>query len=246
MKEKINEIEDYWNKRSGGFSEAIREELLTEPGEKWQSIFREYLPDGCQVLDDGAGAGFFTVLLSSMGFQTTAVDYSAGMLEQISRNLTEQDLKAELLKMDVQKLDFPDGSFDAVVSRNVFWNLEEPEEAYREIARVLRPGGTLILEDGNYYLHFHHPSYRKAYEDFRKAHPDSEKMDCHARHNPENVDFSIMDEIAKELPLSKEIRPAWDFSHLVLLGFHDIRVKISPGELPLHFLIIARKGDTVC
>ena len=61
MKEKINEIEDYWNKRSGGFSEAIREELHTEPGEKWQSIFREYLPDGCQVLDDGAGAGFFTV-----------------------------------------------------------------------------------------------------------------------------------------------------------------------------------------
>ena len=48
-------------------------------------------------------------------------------------------------------LDFEDGLFDVVVSRNVTWNLPEPERGYAEWARVLRPGGLIINFDANWY-----------------------------------------------------------------------------------------------
>ena len=95
---------------------------------QWENIFKNSLKTGCHVLDDGCGAGFFTTLLASMGFQVTAVDYSTKMLEEVRRNLETEGLKAELHQMDVQSLEFADNSFDAVVSRNVFWNLEHADK----------------------------------------------------------------------------------------------------------------------
>ena len=62
------------------------------------------LKTGCHVLDDGCGAGFFTTLLASMGFQVTAVDYSTKMLEEVRRNLETEGLKAELHQMVCAKL----------------------------------------------------------------------------------------------------------------------------------------------
>lgn len=148
----------------------------------------------------GVAAGFFTTLLASMGFQVTAVDYSTKMLEEVRRNLETEGLKAELHQMDVQSLEFADNSFDAVVSRNVFWNLEHADKAYEEAYRVLKKDGILILEDGNYYRRFFSDKYQKAYDEFQRGH-EKEEQGCHARHNKENVDFSIMDEIAKKLPM---------------------------------------------
>ena len=63
--------------------------------------------------------------------------------------------------MDVQSLEFADNSFDAVVSRNVFWNLEHADKTYEEAYRVLKKDGILILEDGNYYRRFLVISIRK-------------------------------------------------------------------------------------
>ena len=69
-----------------------------------------------------------------------------------------------------------------------------------------------------------------------------EEQGCHARHNKENVDFSIMDEIAKKLPMSQVDRPAWDFNKLVETGFHKIQVEIAGSPLPMNFCIVAQKG----
>lgn len=240
MSKILEGIQKYWDARSGGFSDASLEELETEPGMRWKRIFGETLDKGNKVLDDGAGAGFFTVLLSSMGYNVTAVDYSAGMIERIKRNLQEKNLTANVFQMDVQALEFKEETFDALVSRNVFWNLEKPEKAYEEAARVLKPGGKLILEDGNFYLRFYHPKYQEAYENMQNE--EEYAQSCHARHNKENVDFTIMENIAKELPLSRIERPVWDFRKLTELGFRDIHVKIQGDVLLTSFLIIAVKG----
>ena len=73
-----------------------------------------------------------------MGYQVTAVDYSPKMLEEVTKHQEAENLKADLKQMDVQNLEFPDNSFDAVVSRNVFWNLEHADKAYEEVSRVLK------------------------------------------------------------------------------------------------------------
>lgn len=52
---------------------------------------------------------------------------------------------------DAQILPFADNTFDCVCSRNLVWNLEMPQTAYREWLRVLKPGGILLIFDGNHY-----------------------------------------------------------------------------------------------
>ena len=57
----LEEIRDFWNLRSHGFSDAVKEELDGGPGKVWTDLFREKLGDEpLDVLDDGAGPGFFS------------------------------------------------------------------------------------------------------------------------------------------------------------------------------------------
>ena len=54
-------------------------------------------------------------------------------------------------QMDAQKLEFPEETFDAVITRNVTWNLEHPVKAYQEWYRVLKKDGVLRNCDANWY-----------------------------------------------------------------------------------------------
>ena len=68
-------------------------------------------------------------------------------------------------------------------------------------------------------------------------------VSLHGKYNVDNVDFSVIEKIAEELPMSSRRRPQWDFDQLVQLGFTDIRVEIRGGKLPMGFLIAARKAE---
>lgn len=66
------------------------------------------------------------------------------MLAEARKNAVHYGVDIDFRRMDAQKLDFEDGIFDLVISRNVLWNLEQPEQAYREWLRVLKPNGTVM------------------------------------------------------------------------------------------------------
>jgi SAM-dependent methyltransferase len=243
----LKEVQAYWDLRSHGFSDAILEEADSALGEKWTAYFRETLGrTPLDILDDGAGAGFFSILLAQLGHRVTSIDYSGGMVEKIRENMAARGLTPNALQMDAQQLDFADESFDAVVQRNVMWNLDDPERAYREIARVLRPGGIFIIDDGNHYLSKHDAEYAAESERLReKMRRERETMEpvpgSHYAHNPEQVDFTIIERIAEEQPLSFLRRPQWDLEQMIALGFRDLRVEIDGAGLPRHFRIAARK-----
>ena len=130
----IEEIKDYWNMRANGFSMAVEEELKTESRKEWEQIFRENIEkENADVLDDGTGAGFFSVILSKLGHQVTAIDYSEEMTEQAKKRFEAEGADVLIRQMDAQKLEFADESFDAVVSRNGLWNLDDPAAAYQEM-----------------------------------------------------------------------------------------------------------------
>lgn len=242
----IEEIKNYWNLRANGFSLAVEEELKSEEGQRWEKIFRENIGNQpADVLDNGTGAGFFSVILGELGHRVTGIDYSDQMVDQARNRLRALGLPAEIMQMDAQKLTFAQESFDAVVSRNVLWNLDDPAAAYGEMHRVLRPGGTLILEDGNMYLYMHDGEYaalHEAREEKRKKEKEQEGG-LHGKYNVDQVDFSIIEKIAEDLPMSRRRRPQWDFEQLTALGFDDIHVKLWGGSLPMGFLIIARKKE---
>ena len=100
---------------------------------------------GGRVLEVGVGTGISLPLYSS-NCRLCGVDISAPMLRKAQERVTELNLNVEgLWVMDAAHLSFPDNSFDAVVAQYVITTVPNPEATLDEFARVLRPGGEIVL-----------------------------------------------------------------------------------------------------
>ena len=210
----LDRIASYWDLRADGYSDSIHTELEGEPGRQFRDRLLKAMPGKAspECLDIGCGPGFFTLILGTEGFRVTSADYSPEMLSYTRRNCKEAGFCAHTVQADAQNLPFEDESFDFICSRNLVWNLEKPEKAYSEWFRVLRPGGHLFIYDGNYYLYYYD-------EDYRKARTQAKTNELNRHPTLKGVDPSPINEIARNLPLSREHRPEWDTDVLSHLGF---------------------------
>lgn len=101
-----------------------------------------------RALDMGCGAGHTALALAQHVAAVTAVDLSDAMLAQGRRLADERGLaNITFLRGDVERLELPDAAFDIVTSRYSAHHYPRPLAALREAARVLRPGGALLLVD---------------------------------------------------------------------------------------------------
>jgi phosphatidylethanolamine/phosphatidyl-N-methylethanolamine N-methyltransferase len=101
---------------------------------------------GGRVLEVGVGTGI-SLPLYSPHLRIFGTDISEAMLKKAKRRVAEARLKniEGLAVMDAEKLEFPDDSFDVVMAQYVITAVPNPEAALDEFARVLRPGGELII-----------------------------------------------------------------------------------------------------
>lgn len=102
---------------------------------------------GQRVLDVGTGDGQYAIHAALRGAQVTAVDSSREMLEAARRRAFEQGLQLELQLGNASKLPFRDDTFDVVLAVTVLCLVPDAQLAVREMVRVLRPGGRLLLGD---------------------------------------------------------------------------------------------------
>ncbi|HEX9377734.1 MAG TPA: class I SAM-dependent methyltransferase [Actinomycetota bacterium] len=100
-----------------------------------------------RVLEVGAGTGFFLLNLWQAGFveEAHACDISPGMLAACGENARRLGIALRSAAGDAESLPYGDGEFDLVVGHAFLHHLPDPAAALREMRRVLRPGGAVLL-----------------------------------------------------------------------------------------------------
>jgi ArsR family transcriptional regulator len=115
------------------------------------------VPPGLRVADIGTGTGVLALELASLGLDVIGLDQSEGMLEAAREKWQAVREKApgtlELRSGDAHALPLEDASVDAAFAHMVLHSLADPARAIDEMARIVRPGGQVVLVD--FLLHDH-------------------------------------------------------------------------------------------
>ena len=133
------------------------------------------LRPGSAILDVGCGAGEVCAELAArVGAQgrVAGVDLSEAMVESARKAAAATGHAVELEVASVYNLPFADGVFDAVRAERVFQHLDNPEAGLREMLRVTRPGGRVMVIDpdhGQAGIALDDPAHRRVYEALQRA-----------------------------------------------------------------------------
>lgn len=215
-----------WTDSSTRYSGSIVEELNSFKRQAWTDLILDNsgAAGRMKILDVGTGPGFFAVLMSLAGHEVTAIDCTEAMLDKARSNAERFGAKAEFRVSDTQELDFPDDSFDLIISRNVVWTIIDAEKAYREWRRVLRTGGKILVFDSNWNIRFFSEEKRDEYE------RDREEFQRRFPETPLPHYSEEMEDFRKSMPMCARIRPQWDFDALVRTGYKRITCDTDIGD----------------
>ena len=101
------------------------------------------------LLDAGCGDGLYLEAIGRRAERLVGTDISERILETARKTAARSGAEPELVRANLESLPFPDRSFDVVLCTQVIEHLLAPEKGVRELARVLRPGGTLVITTDN-------------------------------------------------------------------------------------------------
>ncbi len=154
---------------------------------------------GKKVLEYGCGTGSHSLELARHGADVVGIDISeVGITKAAERaNAAGIQDRAEYLVMDAEAMTFPDGSFDLIIGEGILHHLDL-DKSYREIARVLKPGGRAVFQEPL--------GHNPAIEIFRRLTPRLRTADEHPL-------------VRKDLLLAKRYFGRTDIKHFHLTSF---------------------------
>ena len=142
-KEYFGRVAKEWDQmRQGFFSEEVRE----------RAYEMAQVERGRLAADIGAGTGFITEGLVDRGVKVIAVDQSEEMLAEMKRKFSgSHDIDYRI--GDAESLPLLDGEVDYVFANMFLHHVEEPEGVIKEMVRIMKPGGKLIITDLDEHEH---------------------------------------------------------------------------------------------
>ena len=137
----INEQREFWSKVANNYDCVVDLQIGGQTRRMVQERLDREAALGSTV-EFGCGSGFYTETLADKADRLMATDLSPGMLDLARSRVRAANVTFQ--PEDCQRTSFPDGSFDAAF-RGLVIHFTEPGKALKEMHRILRPGGTLII-----------------------------------------------------------------------------------------------------
>ena len=155
MSESFKDSVSASEKNDAGDSRAYFEEVAGE----WATLRKSFFPDAIReavlaasgpeevrvAADVGAGSGFLTEALLTVGAQVIAVDRSEAMLANLRSRFPGANVEPRL--GDAEALPLESGSVDCAAANMYLHHVDDPQAALAEMVRILAPGGRLVITD---------------------------------------------------------------------------------------------------
>ncbi|GKU27108.1 class I SAM-dependent methyltransferase [Clostridium folliculivorans] len=139
----FKEVAKEWDvMRQDFFSESVRDKAYEVAD----------VEEGKLAADIGAGTGFITEGLLQKGLNVIAVDQSYEMLEEMKLKFNEFK-SVEYLQGDAEKLPIDDATVDYAMANMYLHHVEDPLKAIKEMVRILKPSGKLVITDLDQHNH---------------------------------------------------------------------------------------------
>jgi ubiquinone/menaquinone biosynthesis C-methylase UbiE len=148
-----DDIRDYWSIRAETYDLSFGHgRMEVREANAWRVLIHSHPRpgNGRHALDLGCGTGTMSLLMQAEGIDVTGLDFAGPMLDRARRKARDAGTRIAFVAGDAEQTLEPDARNDAIVARNLLWTLPNPEQAFREWRRILKPGGRLLVIDGDF------------------------------------------------------------------------------------------------
>src|SRR3954468_4542432 len=148
-----DEIRDYWSARAPTFDEQVGHEIFSDAERQaWQDLILRHLGpgQGRKALDLASGTGVISHLMDGLGYSVTGLDWSEAMLSRARAKAESRGARSRFVMGDAEQTLEQPNSYDVIVTRHLVWTLVDPGAAFREWHSLLKPGGKVLIIDGDF------------------------------------------------------------------------------------------------
>lgn len=148
-----DEIRDYWSARAETFDLSPGHEIFSEAERSaWHALIVKHLGrgEGRKALDLACGTGVVSHLMHDLRYEVTGLDWSEAMLDKARAKSQLRGSKIRFVMRDAESTGEEKSSYDVMITRHLVWTLVDPAAAFVEWFSLLKPGGRLLIVDGDF------------------------------------------------------------------------------------------------
>ncbi|KQQ46151.1 methyltransferase [Rhizobium sp. Leaf311] len=148
-----DEIKAYWSARAATFDLSPGHEIFSEEERAaWHRLVEKHLGrgEGRSALDLASGTGVISHVMDDLGYRVTGLDWAEPMLERAKAKAKHRNRSITFRMGDAENTMEPDAAHDVIINRHLVWTLVDPKAAFQEWLRVLKPGGSVLIVDGDF------------------------------------------------------------------------------------------------